>query len=222
MYYIDLLFVKGGPIGILIWILSTVSMGIMVRSFLRIRREELFPGDVHETVRGLFRRNQFSKAIKHVAEREDFFSTLVHSTFSRRGGRRREMEKKLLDTAEHQTSELMRSIEWLSVIGNVAPMLGLLGTVWGMIGAFFQIVDSGSPDPRLLAGDIGVALVTTMLGLVVAIPSLCVYAAMRNRVEEITGDAVMSVDELIAEAEGGERPGPETPNQERIVAQTKS
>ena len=222
MYYIDLLFVKGGPIGILIWVLSTVSLGIMVRSFLRIRREELFPGDVREEVKSLFGEGKYRRAIRSVSGNDDFFSTLLQNTFSRRESGRRDMEKVLLDTAEHQTSELMRSIEWLSVIGNVAPMLGLLGTVWGMIGAFFQIVDSGSPDPRLLAGDIGVALVTTMLGLVVAIPSLCVYAAMRNRVEEITGDAVMSVDELIAEAEGGERPGPETPNQERIVAQAKS
>jgi biopolymer transport protein ExbB len=108
------------------------------------------------------------------------------------------MERKLMDVAEHNTSELTRSVEWLNVIGNVSPMLGLLGTVWGMIGAFFEIVASGSPDPRLLANDIGVALVTTLLGLAVAIPSLCVYAAMSNRIEDITNDAILAVDELIA------------------------
>ncbi|MBS3762435.1 MAG: MotA/TolQ/ExbB proton channel family protein [Candidatus Brocadiia bacterium] len=205
MYYLDLLFVKGGPIGILIWILSVISMGIMVRSFLRLRRKNLFPEDVYRRVKSLFSRKEYSRAIKKVADNGDFFSHLVRNTFRRAGGGRRDMEKKLMDTAEHRVSGLMRSIEWLNVIGNVAPMLGLLGTVWGMIGAFFQIVDSGSPDPRLLAGDIGVALVTTMLGLVVAIPSLCVYAALRNRIEDITNDAILSVDELIAETQKSER-----------------
>lgn len=205
MYYMDLLFVKGGPIGILIWLLSIASIAVMVRAFLRIRRDELFPDEVQDAVESHFDNKQYSKAMKHVAGNEDFFSRLVRKTFSRAGGGRRNMEKKLLDTAEHHISELMRSIEWLNVIGNVAPMLGLLGTVWGMIGAFFQIVESGSPDPRLLAGDIGVALVTTMLGLMVAIPSLCVYSALRHRVEEITNDAVMTVDELIAQTQQAKR-----------------
>jgi len=205
MYYLDLLFVKGGTIGILIWLLSFVSMALIVRSFLRIRRKWLFPRDVHENVKSLFADKKYAQALKSAEGREDFFSMLLCSTFSRAGGGRRDMEKKLLDTAQHQVSELLRSIEWLNLIGNVAPMLGLLGTVWGMIGAFFQIVAAGSPDPRLLAGDIGVALVTTMLGLVVAIPSLCVYAAMRNRIEGITNDAVLTVDELIAGAHQAKR-----------------
>jgi len=212
MYYLDLFFVKGGAIGILIWILSTVSIALIVRSFVTIRRKKLFPEDVHENVKSLFASRQYGQAIKGLADNDDFFSTLVRSTFGRARGGRRDMEKKLLDTAEHQASGLMRSIEWLNVIGNVAPMLGLLGTVWGMIGAFFQIVAHGSPDPRLLANDIGVALVTTLLGLAVAIPSLCVYAAMRNRLEEITNDAVLTVDELIAKTHQTERRSADSPS----------
>ncbi len=200
MYYLELLFVRGGAIGAVIWMLSVVSMALIVRSFLRIRREQLFPGDVHENVTSLFADRKYSQALRSVAAGEDFFSTILRNAFSRAGSGRGDMERKLRDSAEHRVSELLRSIEWLNVIGNVAPMLGLLGTVWGMIGAFFQIVAAGSPDPRLLAGDIGVALVTTMLGLVVAIPSLCVYAIMRSRIEDITNDAVLTVDELIAES----------------------
>lgn len=198
MYYLDLFFVKGGLIGILIWILSIISLALIVRSFLKIRREKLFPGEVLEEVKSRFEEKQYKKAIRSLSEREDFFSILVKETFSRVRGGRRNMERKLMDVAEHKTSELTRSVEWLNVIGNVSPMLGLLGTVWGMIGAFFEIVASGSPDPRLLANDIGVALVTTLLGLAVAIPSLCVYAAMSNRIEDITNDAILAVDELIA------------------------
>jgi len=200
MYYLELLFVKGGTIGILIWLLSFVSMALIIRSFLRIRRDSLFPGEVHEEVKSLFKEKKYRQAVKSTADRDDFFSKLLCSTFGRAGDGRRDMEKKLRDSAESEVSQLLRSVEWLNVIGNVAPMLGILGTVWGMIGAFFQIVEAGSPDPRLLAGDIGVALVTTMLGLVVAIPCLFVYAAMRNRIEDITNEAVMTVDELIAES----------------------
>jgi len=210
-YYIDLFFVKGGGIGVVIWLLSVVAMAIAVRCFVRLRREKLFPDEVRRRVKSMFDSKQYAEAIRSVAESEDFFSTLVRRTFAHASGGRAAMEKGLLDAAEHHVSSLMRSAEWLSVIGSVAPMLGLLGTVWGMIGAFFKIVAAGSPDPRLLANDIGVALVTTLLGLIVAIPSLSIYAAMRNRIEEITGDAVMTVNELIAESQYGQQHPPQLP-----------
>ncbi len=77
-------------------------------------------------------------------------------------------------------------------------MLGLLGTVWGMIGAFFKIVEAGQPEPAKLAGDIGVALVTTLLGLAVSIPAISIYAILRNRIDALTSEAVMVSQELIS------------------------
>jgi len=205
MYYLDLFFVKGGFITLIIWALSVAAMAIIVKSFFRIRRKKLFPEETSKRVKSLFENRQYREALKGVQENEDFFSCLVRRTFANASGGRAALERGLLEAAEHQVSSLMRSVEWLSVIGNVAPMMGLLGTVWGMIGSFFKIVAAGSADPRLLAGDIGVALVATFMGLAVAIPSLFVYAVMRNRIEQVTSEAVMAVSELIVEADRAER-----------------
>ncbi|KKN66457.1 hypothetical protein LCGC14_0471140, partial [marine sediment metagenome] len=87
---------------------------------------------------------------------------------------------------------------WLNLIGNVAPMLGLMGTVLGMIGAFFKIVETGQVDATSIAGPIGIALVTTLLGLGVAIPALTFFAILRNRIDAITSEAMVICQELIS------------------------
>jgi len=103
------------------------------------------------------------------------------------------------EAADERTTTLLRQIEWLNLIGNISPMLGLLGTVWGMIRAFFSIVQTGgTPKPEDLAGDIGIALVTTLLGLAIAIPALAVYAVMRNRIDSLSTEALVASSELIS------------------------
>jgi len=79
-------------------------------------------------------------------------------------------------------------------------MLGLLGTVWGMINAFFNIVAAGggTPAPGQLAGSIGIALVTTLLGLAIAIPALAVYSIMRSRIDALTSEAMVASQQLLA------------------------
>jgi len=89
-------------------------------------------------------------------------------------------------------------IEPLNIIGNVAPMIGLFGTVYGMILAFREIVVAGgSPDPVELAAGIGTALTTTFWGLVVAIPALAGYALLRTRLDGLTAEAARSAEELV-------------------------
>ena len=96
------------------------------------------------------------------------------------------------------TLERLRAIEPLNVVGNVAPMIGLFGTVYGMILAFRQIVlGGGTPDPIALANGIGTALVTTFWGLIVAIPALSGYALLRNKIDGLTSEATRAVEEVI-------------------------
>jgi biopolymer transport protein ExbB len=83
---------------------------------------------------------------------------------------------------------LERFLPALNVIAAVAPLLGLLGTVTGMIGTFHVITLYGTGDPRLMAGGISEALVTTMVGLAVAIPVMLIHAFLRRRIEHIVGD----------------------------------
>lgn len=110
----------------------------------------------------------------------------------------------MVRAAEQRSDELavqrLRSIEPLNVIGNVAPMLGLFGTVYGIILSFREIVASGgTPDPVSLAAGIGTALVATFWGLVVAIPALAFYGVLRARIDGLTVETSSVADDLLAQ-----------------------
>ena len=108
------------------------------------------------------------------------------------------------EAAQGEVAKLLRKVEWLNLIGNVSPMLGLLGTVWGMILAFFTIVAAGGiPQPGDLAGSIGMKLVCTLEGLMVAIPALVVYAMMRIRIDSLSSEALVLCQEWIAAGQAG-------------------
>ena len=109
------------------------------------------------------------------------------------------MERALVEAADVQMAKMLRKIEWLNLIGNVSPMMGLLGTVWGIIGAFFKLVErGGTPEPAALASEIGTALVTTMLGLVTAIPALTVYGVLRNRVDGLCSEGIQVANQFLS------------------------
>jgi biopolymer transport protein ExbB len=94
------------------------------------------------------------------------------------------------DATAEQAARLFRRIEYLSVIGNIAPMVGLLGTVTGMLLAFKQVADTeGSAGAAQLAGGIYQALVTTVTGLIIAIPALGAFALFRSRVDQLVAEA---------------------------------
>ena len=111
--------------------------------------------------------------------------------------------RSLEQTADELTTNRLRRIEYLNILGQVSPMIGLFGTVYGMILAFQAIVATGGdPDPVQLAGGIGTALTTTFWGLVVAIPALAGYALIRNKIDEMTTEATLAAEEIINQFRG--------------------
>ena len=113
------------------------------------------------------------------------------AAWNHRGRRRLASRGKVLeDATAEQAARLLRRIEFLSVIGNLAPMVGLLGTVTGMIIAFQRVAGSqGAAGAADLAEGIYQALVTTVGGLIVAIPALAAFAFFRNRVDQFVAEA---------------------------------
>lgn len=106
----------------------------------------------------------------------------------------------LEDESDAMVARRLRRLEPLNIIGNVAPMIGLFGTVYGMILVFRAIVAAGgTPDPTNLAAGIGTKLVGTFWGLIVAIPALAAYAALRNRVEGLSAEALTHAKRLTIE-----------------------
>ena len=196
--YFRVLVIEGGGIGWLLWAISIVAVALTIHYFISIRRLNILPDPVHQQIQELLQAKQYREVITLTEGQGDFLSYVIHASLSEASHGYPAMERAMEEAAEERTTRMLRHIEWLNLIGNIGPMLGLLGTVWGMIGAFFTIVRIGSPDPAALAGDIGIALVTTLLGLGVAIPSLSVYAILRNRIDSLTSEAMLTSQELIS------------------------
>lgn len=197
-YFEVLVWPGGGVIGAIEWLLSIVTVAIIVQYFITIRRQNIMPDLVREQIQVLFDERQYREAIELTAAEPSYLSYVIHAALSEASHGYPSMERAMEEAAEERTTKMLRHIEWLNLIGNVSPMMGLLGTVWGMINAFFKIVEQGQPEPALLAESIGIALVTTLLGLGIAIPALAIYAVMRNRIDALSSEAMVSAQTLIA------------------------
>ena len=189
----------GGYIGILLLLLNFVSIAFIVNYFVSIRRANLLPELVHQQINEMVTNKQFREMLEYTEKEPSFLSYIVHRSLSEAAHGYSAMERAIEEAAEERTTNMLRKIEILNVIGNVSPMLGLLGTVYGMIKAFSKIVQvHGMPPADQLAESIGIALVTTFWGLVVAIPALSVYAVMRNRIDSLSSEAILIGQEMIS------------------------
>ncbi len=110
---------------------------------------------------------------------------------------RDKVEDAMADFTTNENRKIMTSINFLSVIAQASPMLGLLGTVIGMVGAFGTLSEVGSADPSQLAGDISVALLTTLWGLINAIPTIISFYIIKNRFAGLVAESVHSVEEML-------------------------
>lgn len=123
---------------------------------------------------------------------------VVGAGLAKIGGGYVQMKEAIDEVSEEEATNLTQKISYLSLISGVAPMLGLLGTVAGMIEAFDKIaVMKGATNPSDLADSISKALITTFLGLIVAIPTTAGYMFFRNRVMKLAQEASAITGELI-------------------------
>ena len=109
------------------------------------------------------------------------------------------IEKSLEEMEDEESIKLQQKIGWLSLIAGIAPMMGLFGTVTGMVGAFGTIAEAGAGgvEPSDFAGDISLALITTVLGLIVAIPMMIGFFYFRNRVTRIVLEIGAITEDLL-------------------------
>lgn len=190
----------GGFIGFCIILMSMVSVGLIVEHFLSISREKLVPEALEARIESLLDEEAYEEAAELCADDPSFLAEIVGAGLTQVGSMFGffDMQNAMQEVSEREVSKLYRKIEYLSFIASTAPMLGLLGTVTGMIGAFNEIASTeGSADPAQLAGGISQALVTTCLGLVVAIPTMFFVSFFRNRIDAYVAEAEASVERLM-------------------------
>jgi biopolymer transport protein ExbB len=194
---------SGGIVGLVILSvligLSVAAAYLLFDQAMTLRRSEVLPEGVSETVRQALLTGRPAEADAACRRAPSVLSVVLLSGLSELEFGWREVEKAVEDSLAQQAARLMRRIEYLSVIGNIAPMVGLLGTVTGMIFAFQQVATTrGAAGAGDLAEGIYQALVTTVGGLIVAIPALAIYAVCRNRVDALIAEVAYQSQHALA------------------------
>ncbi|MEZ5979269.1 MAG: MotA/TolQ/ExbB proton channel family protein [Planctomycetota bacterium] len=175
------LVVDSGIFGWILIALSILSLTLVIEAFVSLKREKLAPPELIDEVQALFDEEQFQEAMELCEDQPTFFTKVCGAGIAKIGHDFDVMEKSIEEMGDEQSIRLHQKIGWLALIANVGPMLGLLGTVFGMIIAFKTIAASqGQASPAELAVGISQALLTTLFGLIVAIPTTAAFAYLRN------------------------------------------
>lgn len=213
--------IAGGPI---VWFvllpMSLVTVYLTFEHSFTIRRRSLVPENVGRHITATIRRFGLRQLKAHLGNRNDLVSVAVLGAVSKGADDRFRIRSALAESLQDQASKLLRKIEWTSLIGNVSPMVGLFGTVFGMIKLFNAIVISGGqPQAAQLAEGISVALVTTFWGLFIAIPALAIYGVFRNRIESLVSEAVAEAENIMPEIRLGlkKQQQAETSRQKQLI-----
>ena len=200
--FVEIVF-AGGWIGLAIIIvllgLSLTAVYLIFDHLLTIRRNELIPPVLRDEVRNLLSAGHLADADQACRSRRCLLSFVLLNGIAEVESGWSAIEKATEDALAEQSARLLRKVEYLSVIGNIAPMVGLLGTVIGMIFAFQQVASTqGAAGAGQLAEGIYQALVTTVGGLIVAIPCLGAFAIFRNRIDQLVAEAAYVAQHILA------------------------
>lgn len=207
----------------IIWfllLLSVASMALIGALAWATRRVAILPAPLVADLRRVLRADDLRAAGARVVDDPSYFAEVMAAVLPESRFGRDAMLRALERASDERATERLRRIETLSVIGAVSPMIGLFGTVYGIILAFREIVAAGgAPDPVGLAAGIGTALVTTFWGLITAIPALSAYALLRNTLDARTAEATIAAEDMVnliappapaPEADGAGAPGGES------------
>ena len=175
----------GGWLMVPIIACSVVAAAIILERLWTLQPKRVLPKDLTAQVWGWVKKNQLNpKHIQSIHQSSPLGEILAAGLANRDRDRER-IKEAIEDTGRHVVHELERYLNSLGTIAAISPLLGLLGTVIGMVTVFAAITTHGVGNPTVLAGGISQALITTAAGLSVAIPALMGYRYLRGRVDEL-------------------------------------
>lgn len=199
---------------------SLVAVALIVQGFIRARKSVLLPDASTARMRELIDQRQFKELLDFTEQDPSFVAQALHPAL-KRAPRFVEMKEAMETSVAVQTSEEFRRLEYINILANIGPLLGLLGTVIGIMQAFIEIRKAGgSTSPQELSQGIAVALGTTMLGLMLAIPCMVAYGVLRTKIDRLTEKGALEAEDLLLtmrpqDAQGGTRPGGPQPTMAR-------
>jgi biopolymer transport protein ExbB len=190
---------------------SIILVGIVFERLWTLQRKRVLPQELIKKVSQLAEANQVNAKVIDALEKNSPLGRVLAAALANRDRGRAIMMERVEDTGRHVVSELERFVNSVGTIASISPLLGLLGTVTGIIESFRAVMLGGMGDPRMLASGISEALVCTAAGLTVAIPAYISVRYLRGKVERIVVEmekiAVNFADSLGAEMQSGESDG---------------
>ena len=188
---------QGGWVMYVLGIASVCLVWFTAEGFVILRVGKLAPPALVERIKEAFKAGNYQEAWNICKANRCFLSNVLRNGLERIGRNKDAVEFVVEETALREANDLKTNTTYLSVIGVVSPMIGLTGTVWGMIGAFKTLGQNGITDPSALAGKIGEVLIATMSGLVVAVPAFVFFYILRARAQSAILHAESQVYRLL-------------------------
>ncbi len=190
---------QGGPVMFILGAASVCLVWFTAEGFFILRANKLAPPALIASLREAFSAGNYQEGWNICKSNRCFLSSVLGAGLERVGRNKDAVEFAVEETAVRESTDLKTNMTYLSVIGVVAPMIGLTGTVWGMIQAFKTLGSQGITDPSKLAENIGEVLVATMSGLLVAVPAFVFFYVLRSRAQNAILYAESQVYRLLDE-----------------------
>lgn len=167
--------------------LSFVMVGLIIINALAARRDYVCPQALIDGFESLLDEKKYQDAYELAKADGSFLGNVLSSGLAKLSNSYAHAIEAMQEVGMEENMKIQHRLSYLQLIGNIAPMVGLFGTVHGMIAAFFVIATSAgaTPDPNKLADGISKALVTTLVGLAIAIPAIAAFNILRNRFEQL-------------------------------------
>jgi len=193
----------GGPTMIFIGLAVLAFIALAVYNFMSLTKAKFCPADLQAELMEHMTACRVRSAIELAASHPSYLGRLVAYSFPNIDATqpetlgRDQVEDAMADFSNGESRKSMQWINYVSLIAQASPMLGLTGTVIGMVNAFSTLRTAGAADPSQLAGDISVALLTTLWGLINAIPCIICYFILKNRYNALVAESIYTAEELL-------------------------
>ncbi len=196
-----------GMWGVILLLLSFVMVAVIMMNLLQVRRDSMLPAEFVAAFEEKLNAKDVQGAFDIARGDDSLIARVLAAGMSRLGRGYEEAVEGMQEVGEEESMAMEHKLSWLALIGSVAPMIGLMGTVWGMIASFRTIANSPTqPKPKDLASGISAALFTTLEGLVVAIPAIIAYSLLRNRVSRLLLEVGRVSEGLMSRFNAGKKP----------------
>jgi biopolymer transport protein ExbB len=192
------IFLKGGIMMWPILLCSIIGLAIIIDRFIVIRKTKINIPAFLVRIRGMIKKNDISGAISYCMEDKSPFANIVRKGLKKYRYGQERVKEAIENAGRQEVSKLEKGLSILASIAGIAPLIGFLGTVTGMISAFMTIESlAGSANPSDLAGGIWEALLTTAFGLIVGIPALAFYNYFLSAVKKVVGEMETVANDVV-------------------------